>query len=110
MRSTIIALTAVLLAPGAAIASVASGDLVGNGKLGAAGAAFQEPQIAPGGDAVVRQRGSSGGNLILAKGDQSGSGPGAGGQKGQKKGGHKGKQAEGKDNPGKGQGKGKGNR
>jgi hypothetical protein len=107
MRSTIIALTAVLLAPGAAIASVASGDLVGNGKLGAAGAAVQEPQTAPGGDAAARQRGSSGGNIILAKGDQSGKGPGAGGQKGQKKGGHKGKQAEGKDNPGKGQGQGR---
>ena len=107
MRSTIIALTAVLLAPGAAIASVGSGNLVGNVKFGAA---LQEPQIAPGSDALVGQRGSSGGNLILAKGDQSGSGPGAGGQKGQKKGGHKGKQAEGKDNPGKGQGQGRGNR
>ena len=114
MRSTIIALTAVLLAPGAAIASVASGDLVGtsgdlvgNGKLGATGAAIQQLQIAPGGDAAARQRGSSGGNIILAKGDQSGKGPGAGGQKGQKKGGHKGKQAEGKDNPGKGQGQGR---
>ena len=103
MRSTIIALTALLLAPGAAIASVASGDLVGNGKLGAAGAAIQEP----GGNAASGQRGSSEGKLILAKGDQSGSGPGAGGQKGQKKGGHKGKQAEGKDNPGKGQGQGR---
>ena len=107
MRSTIIALTAVLLAPGAAIASVASGDLVGNGKLGAASPAIQVPEIGPSGDAAVRQRGSSEGNLILAKGDQSGKGPGAGGQKGQKKGGHKGKQAEGKDNPGKGQGQGR---
>lgn len=107
MRSTIIALTAVLLAPGAAIASVASGDVVGNGKVGAAWPAIQAPQIAPSGDAAVGQRGSSGGNLILAKGDQSGSGPGVGGQKGQKKGGHKGKQAEGKDNPGKGQGQGR---
>jgi len=108
MRSTIIALTAVLLAPGAAVASVASGDSVGNGKLGAAGAAIQEPEIALGGDSAVRQRGSSRGNIILAKGDQSGRGPGIGGQKGQKKGGHKGKQAEGKDNPGKGQGQGRG--
>ena len=92
MRSTVIALTAVLLAPTAAMASVASGELVGDSKLRAA---------APGGDAATGQRGSSGGNLILAKGDQSGTGPGIGGQKGQKKGGHKGKQAAGKDNPGK---------
>ena len=101
MRSTVIALTAVLLAPTAAMASVASGELLGGSKLRAAGAAIQKPQIAPGGDAAAGQRGSSGGNLILAKGDQSGTGPGVGGQKGQKKGGHKGKQAEGKDNPGK---------
>ena len=97
MRSTVIALTAVLLAPTAAMASVASGELLGDSKLRAAGAAIQKPQVDPVGD----QRGSSGGNLILAKGDQSGSGPGVGGQKGQKKGGHKGKQAEGKDHPNK---------
>ncbi len=46
-------------------------------------------------DALVVDQGF----LVLAKGDQSGRGPGAGGQKGQKKGGHKGKQKEGKDNP-----------
>ena len=101
MRSTVIALTAVLLAPTAAMASVASGELLGDFKLRAAGAAIQKPQVAPVGDAAAGQRGSSGGNLILAKGDQSGSGPGVGGQKGQKKGGHKGKQAEGKDHPNK---------
>ena len=100
MRSTVIALTAALLAPTAAMASVATGELVGDSKLRAAGAAIQKPQIVPG-DAAAGQRGSSRGNLILAKGDQSGTGPGVGGQKGQKKGGHKGKQAEGKDNPGK---------
>jgi hypothetical protein len=97
MRSTAIALTAVLLATTAAMASVASGELLG----GAAGAAIQKPQADPVGDAAAGQRGSWGGNLILAKGDQSGTGPGVGGQKGQKKGGHKGKQAEGKDHPNK---------
>jgi hypothetical protein len=105
MRITIIALTAILLAPTAGMASVSRGELAGDSKTGDSAAAVQTPQIALRGDAALGQRGVPGGRLILAKGDQSGNGPGAGGQKGQKKGGHKGKQAEGKDNPGKGKGK-----
>jgi len=89
------------------MASVAGGKLVGDSELGAAGAAIHKRQIAPGGDAAIGQRRFLGGNVILAKGDQSGNGPGVGGQKGQKKGGFKGKQAEGKDNPNKQKGKNK---
>ena len=62
--------------------------------VGEARAAVQKRQIAP-----IGGQGFSGGNVILAKGDQTGTGPGLGGQKGKKKGGHKGKQPEGKDNP-----------
>jgi len=108
MRKTIFALTAIFLASTAVRASTAGGELVGDFELGAAGAAIQIRQIAPGGVAASGQRGFLGGNVILAKGDQSGNGPGSGGQKGQKKGGHKGKQPEGKDNPGKQKGKDKG--
>jgi hypothetical protein len=100
MRKTIFALTGILLAPTAAVASVASGELVGNSQLGAAAAVIQKYQITPG-SAASSHRGDAEGNIILAKGDQAGNGPGVGGQKGQKKGGHKGKQAEGKDNPNK---------
>ena len=100
MRRTVFALTVLFLAPTAAMASVAGGELVGNSELRAA-AVIQKYQAAPGGDAIG-QRAPLGGNIILAKGDQSGNGPGLGGQKGQKKGGHKGRQAEGKDNPNKG--------
>jgi len=63
---------------------------------------IQRSQIALGGVSVIGQPGAPRGNVILAKGDQSGNGPGAGGHKGQKKGGHHGKQQEGKD---KGKGK-----
>jgi hypothetical protein len=105
MRRTVFALTVLFLAPTAAMASVAGGELVGNSELGAAAAVIQKHQTAPGGGAIG-QRGPSGGNIILAKGDQSGNGPGLGGQKGQKKGGNKGKQAEGKDNPNKQRGRG----
>jgi hypothetical protein len=110
MRKTIFALTAIFLAPTAAMASVAGGELVGHSELGAAAALIQKHDIAPG--VALGQRDLSGGTIILAKGDQSGSGPGVGGQKGQKKGGHKGKQREGKDNPGRGNdnpGRGRGN-
>jgi hypothetical protein len=100
MRKTVFALTVLLLAPTATMASVAGGQLVGNSELGAAAAVIQKHQITPDGVAIG-QRGTSGDNIILAKGDQAGNGPGVGGQKGQKKGGHKGKQAEGKDNPNK---------
>ena len=98
MRKTILTLTVIFLAPTAVMASTSGRELVGDSELGAAGAAIQKRQIAPGGVAGSDQGGSLGGNVILAKGDQTGTGPGAGGQKGQKKGGHKGKQKEGKDN------------
>ncbi len=98
MRRTILALTVIFLAPTAVMASTSGRELVGDSEFGTAGAAIQKRQIAPGGVAGSDQGGSLGGNVILAKGDQSGTGPGAGGQKGQKKGGHKGKQKEGKDN------------
>lgn len=83
MRKTILVLTSILLASTAASALPVSGPLVlaGVSQLG-------QPAI-------------PGDSVILAKGDQSGNGPGHGGQKGQKRGGHKGKQAEGKDNPNK---------
>ena len=107
MRRMIFALTAIFLAPTAAMASAPSGELVVDSELGAVSAAIQKRQVAPGGGVATGQRGFSGGNVILAKGDMSGTGPGTGGQKGQKKGGHKGKQNEGKDNPSKQKGKGK---
>jgi hypothetical protein len=107
MRSTIVvAFTAILLAPTAAMASLNAGGPAGTFDTGTAAAATaQKLQLAPSGDAATGQPGFTGRNLILAKGDQSGNGPGAGGQKGQKKGGHKGKQAGGKDNPGKAKGR-----
>ena len=86
------------------MALTAGGELVGDSELGAATAAIQKRQIAPGGGVAIGQRGLLGGNVILAKGDMSGDGPGLGNQKGKKKGGHKGKQKEGKDNPAKGKG------
>jgi len=95
MRRKMFVLTAILLSPTAAMALPAGGALVG----GAAGAAVQERQLSPG-DIAGSDQGALGGNVILAKGDKSGTGPGAGGHKGQKKGGGHGKQP--KDNKGKG--------
>ena len=96
MRRTIFALTIIFLAPTAAMALPAGGELVGDSELGAAGAAVQKRQILPGGVAGSDEGGSLWGKVILAKGDRTGTGPGAGGQKGQKKGngnsGGKGKQ------------------
>lgn len=92
MRRTIVALTAIFLAPTAVLASATGGKLAGNSELGAAAAIHQ---IVPG---AMGQQDLLGGKLILAKGDQKGDGPGVGGQKGQKKGGNKGKLKEGKDN------------
>ena len=105
MRKTIFALTVFVLAPAAVMASAPTRDLVGGSELGAAATAIQKGQIAPVGSVATGQRSFSGGKVILAQGDMSGRGPGVGGQKGQKKGGYKGKQAKGKDNPGKGKGK-----
>lgn len=95
MRITSVLLTAILLAPTAAMASAVGGELVGASELGAAGAAIQKHPIALRGVAAIGQRGLGGGNVILAKGDKSGTGPGLGGHKGQKKGGGHGKQKEG---------------
>ena len=44
--------------------------------MGAAGAVIQQGQIAPGGIAGSGHERFLGGNVILAKGDQSGTGPG----------------------------------
>lgn len=97
MRRTIFALT-VFLAPTAVMASIAGGEMVGYSELGVTGAGIEKRQI-------TGERGSLGGNVILAKGDMSGDGPGLGGQKGKKRGGNKGKQEVGKDNPNRQKGK-----
>ena len=107
MRKTFFALTAICLAPTAAMASVSGRALVGGSELGATAATVQERHIAPSDRGEIGQRDSLKGKILLAKGDMSGNGPGVGGQKGQKKGGHKGKQSEGKDNPNKAKGKDK---
>lgn len=92
MRRTILSLMAIFSAPAAGIASTAGGELIGDDAFQAAAASIQKPQIAPGGVAASGQRDFY---IILAKGDKSGTGPGAGGHKGQKKGGGHGKQKEG---------------
>lgn len=104
MRITIIALTAIFIAPTAVLASAAPGKLTPDTRL--VRAVVQSNQLALVG-AMIGQPGGLGDNVILVKGDQSGNGPGTGGHKGQKKGGHHGKHEEGKDNPNKGKGKGK---
>lgn len=104
MRKTMFAVAAILMAPTAAMASVAGGNLAGNTQFGVAAEGILGRESAPASSAATDQQGLKGGKIILAKGDQSGRGPGLGGQKGQKKGGHKGKQKEGKDNPGRGRG------
>jgi hypothetical protein len=90
MRRTILALTVIFCAPTAVMALTAGSD------LGAAGAAIQQGEIAPGSSAGSGHEDVLGGNVILAKGDQSGSGPGAGGHKGAHKGEGKGRQPESK--------------
>jgi hypothetical protein len=96
MRRTILILTLAFCAPTAAMALTAGRTLVGNSEAGVAGAAIQEGQTAAGGTAGSADGGLLGGNVILAKGDQSGTGPGAGGHKGAKKGEGKGGQPESK--------------
>src|SRR5512139_94986 len=96
MRRTTLIVTLAFCAPTAAMALTAGRTLVGNSEAGAAGAAIQQGQIAPGGIAGSADGGFLGGNVILAKGDQSGTGPGAGGHKGAKKGEGKGGQPESK--------------
>ena len=87
MWRTVFAFTLIVLAPTAATALPVGGALVG----GAAGASVQERQIVPG-TVNGSDQGIWSGNVILVKGDKSGTGPGAGGHKGQKKGGQHGKQ------------------
>jgi len=91
MRRTIMALTVIFLAPTAVMALTAGREQVGDSELGAA-AAIQKRQIAPGDVAGSGHGGFLGGNVILAKGDKSGTGPGRGGHKGAKKGERKGGQ------------------
>ncbi|WP_024513484.1 hypothetical protein [Bradyrhizobium sp. ARR65] len=64
------------------MALTAERALVGDSELGAAGVAIQQGQIAPGDVAGSGHGGFLGGNVILAKGDKSGTGPGLGGHKG----------------------------
>jgi hypothetical protein len=91
MRRAIFAFTVLLLAP-----AVMALPVGGDPEIGAAGSAVEKRQILPGGVAGSDEGGSLWGKVILAKGDKTGTGPGAGGQKGQKKGngnsGGKGKQ------------------
>jgi hypothetical protein len=94
MRRTILALTVIFLAP-TAVMALTAGQQVGDSELGAA-AAIQKRQIAPGDVAGSSDGGFSAGNVILAKGDKSGTGPGRGGHKGAKKGERKGGQKHGK--------------
>jgi hypothetical protein len=96
MRKTILILTAIFCAPTAAMAFTASRTLVGDSESGATGAAIEQGQIAPGGIVGSGHEGFLRENVILAKGDQSGTGPGAGGHKGKKMGEGKGGQPEGK--------------
>ena len=91
MRRTILALTVIFFAPTAVMALTAGRGQVGDAELGAA-AAIQKRQIAPGDVAGSGHGGFLGGNVILAKGDKSGSGPGRGGHKGAHKGERKGGQ------------------
>jgi hypothetical protein len=89
MRRTILALTVIFLSPTAVMASTAGRELVKHSDFGAAGAAIEKLPVAPDGVAGSDQGGR---NVILAKGDKTGTGPGAGGHKGQKKGERKGRQ------------------
>lgn len=95
MRRTIFAFTVTLLAPTAVMASTSGQGLVRD-YPGSEAARFDISQIVPG-SLAGSQGGFSGDKVILAKGDKSGTGPGLGGQKGQKKGGGKGKQKKDKD-------------
>ncbi len=103
MRRTILVLTIIFCAPTTVMAFTAGRAPVGDSKLGAAGVAIMPGQIAPGGTAGSGDQGFSEPNVILAKGDKSGSGPGAGGHKGA----HKGERKGGQHGNDKGKGKGK---
>lgn len=92
MRRTILALSVIFFAPTAVMALTAGREQVGDPELGAAGTAIQKRQIAPGHVAGSGNGDFLEGNVILAKGDKSGTGPGRGGHKGAKKGERKGGQ------------------
>jgi hypothetical protein len=96
MRRTIVVLTIIFCLPTAVMALTAGRAPVGDSELGTAGPAIQQGQIAPGGLPGSGHDGFLGGNVILAKGDQSGTGPGHGGHKGAHKAEGKGGQAESK--------------
>jgi len=98
MRRTILVLTIVSCVPTAVMALTAGRAIVG-------GPAIQQGQIAPGGIVGSGQDRFLGGKVILAKGDQSGSGPGKGGHKGAHKAEGKGGQPEGKAHKGGNKGK-----
>lgn len=106
MRRTILVLTVIFCfcAPTTVMALTAGWALVGDSELGAAGIAIQPGQIAPGGIAGSGDQDLPGPNVILVKGDKSGTGPGAGGHKGAHKGERKGGQKHEND---KGKAKGK---
>jgi hypothetical protein len=91
MRSTVLVLTVVLCAPTAVMALAPARPLLGDRALAAAAAANPTGPTDVAG-LVGSADGSVRGNVILAKGDKTGTGPGAGGHKGQKKGGNHGKQ------------------
>jgi hypothetical protein len=93
MRRLPLALMVVFLAP-TAVMAMAGRESVGDSVLGAPGAAVQQGQPAPGSLAGTGHRGP-GENVILAKGDKTGTGPGHGGHKGQHKGEKKGGQEHG---------------
>lgn len=92
MRKTILALTVIFLAPTAVMASTSGRELVKDSDLGAAAAAIEKVPVAPEG---VAGSDHGGRNVILAKGDKTGTGPGHGGHKGQHKGEKKGGQEHG---------------
>ncbi|WP_156952002.1 hypothetical protein [Bradyrhizobium sp. WSM1743] len=104
MRRTILVLTVIFCAPTTVMALPAGRAVVGDAELGAAGVAIQPGQIAPGGIAGSGDQDFWGPNVILAKGDKSATGPGAGGHKGAHKGERKGGQKHEND---KGKAKGK---
>ena len=85
MRGTILGLTAIFLVPTAVMAMTAGPELAGDSAVAGV------HQIAPG-VAGIDHGGLSAGNVILAMGDKSGTGPGKGGHKGQHKAENKGGQ------------------
>jgi hypothetical protein len=109
MRRAILVL-AVSFCASTAVMAMPGRTLVGHSESQASGAATVEGQIAPAGIVGSSDEGFLRGNVILAKGDQSGTGPGNVGHKGAHKGEGKGGQPESKAAKGKGGQKGGSNR